>query len=410
MSGIPLPIPEISRPEPTKAPSANRRESDDDGYQKVSKKVSDDYERRQDSVKEKNEASGQSPAERSEPADRPDQGKKQTNTNETAGEDTSSSDIAAGQTAGDEDTQMAEDIVFTFAALQQAEVTPEDSAITPAVGFGAGKNGGWGKLAASELAGADAARRSAGLSSGSSSISAVPEGATAVNARFMTALDTEEVATDGKLRQSLFSEFLSEGDGKSDTRLLSTAGEAMASRLGAANQAAQNALAMTAARESAAHTALQSYTTSIELPVGHAQWGEQLAGKLSFLTTQGMKQAEIFLSPPDMGPMEVRVKVQQEQAHVTVHAAHPVVRDQLELNSHRLRDMLQQEGFTLAQFDVSDQRQSSGGEQSAGRQDGSGDPGAGASGNASGGELADGESSVSGSLDLSWQGEVDLYA
>jgi flagellar hook-length control protein FliK len=152
---------------------------------------------------------------------------------------------------------------------------------------------------------------------------------------------------------------------------------------------------------------LKGYATSIDLPVNHADWGDKMAGKLSWLTARNMSVAEIHLTPPDMGPMEVKVKLHHDQAIITVHAANPVVRDQLELNSHRLRDMLADQGVSLAQFDVSDSPQQQGGETPGGEHQGSG--GQGASETVAGGDT--GEAGLStGHLDLSWKGEVDIFA
>ena len=151
---------------------------------------------------------------------------------------------------------------------------------------------------------------------------------------------------------------------------------------------------------------LRSYATSVDVPVGQAEWGDKVMGKLSFLTARNMQVAEIHLTPPDMGPMEVKVRMQNEQANITVHAANPVVREQLEQNSHRLRDMLSEQGVELGQFDVSSQSEQQTSEQGEGHGGGSAGQGAGA--------LANGESEdevvQTGHLDLAWNGEVDLFA
>ncbi len=169
----------------------------------------------------------------------------------------------------------------------------------------------------------------------------------------------------------------------------------------------QNSAAQTKPAEGG--LALRSYATSIDLPVGHAQWGDQLVGKLAWLTTRNMQSAEIHLTPPDLGPMEVKVHVRNDQASVTVHSASPVVRDQLEVNGQRLRDLLSDNGLSLAQFNVSD----SSGQSSRGQGDGStgggGLPGEGGF-HASGADVSDGADMTAGVLDLSWRGEVDLYA
>lgn len=164
---------------------------------------------------------------------------------------------------------------------------------------------------------------------------------------------------------------------------------------------------MTTGNRQAAETVplLRGYTTSVELPVGHAQWGDQVVGKLTWLTARNLSEAEIHLTPPDMGPLEVKVRVQHDQASITVHAANPVVRDQLELHSHRLRDMLEQQGLSLQQFDVSGQSGNQAGGEHA--EEGSGRGPAQVS--ASVHEEAD-IPLASGSLDLGWNGEVDVFA
>ncbi|AXS82421.1 flagellar hook-length control protein FliK [Marinobacter sp. Arc7-DN-1] len=170
----------------------------------------------------------------------------------------------------------------------------------------------------------------------------------------------------------------------------------------------QGASGTNAAAKLTAETAgpLRSYATSIDVPVGHAEWGDKLVGKLSWLTARNMSVAEIHLTPPDMGPMEVKVRVQNEQANITVYSANPVVRDQLELHSHRLRDMLGEQGLSLAGFDVSDSPRQQTGDQGAGDSH--------ASGTATASPLADtgqdDDSLNSVNLDLSWKGEVDIFA
>lgn len=191
--------------------------------------------------------------------------------------------------------------------------------------------------------------------------------------------------------------------------LESTSNLSAANRLTGADLAGQLAQSQAQASGRLAETPapLRAYATSIELPVGHAEWGDKLVGKLTWLTANKLSVAEIHLTPPDMGPMEVRVKVQQDQATVTVHAANPVVRDQLELHSHRLRDMLNEQGISLDQFDVADSRDRQGGGQESGNEQGSGTV---AQGRHDDPEEHNSQVVDGGQLDLSWRGEVDLYA
>ncbi|MEC7376329.1 MAG: flagellar hook-length control protein FliK, partial [Pseudomonadota bacterium] len=216
-------------------------------------------------------------------------------------------------------------------------------------------------------------------------------------------LKSASAASDAPMTDSLKASLISDLGRNPDAGSLPASGLFQAAMDLVSQQAAGANNTARLAAESAAP--LRGYATSIDVPVGHAEWGDKLVGKLSWLTARNMSVAEIHLTPPDMGPMEVKVRVHNEQASITVHSANPVVRDQLELNSHRLRDMLGEQGLALAGFDVSDSPQQQSGQQEA------------ADGQAAGGAgttLVDGdpdnESVQAHTLDLSWKGEVDIFA
>ena len=84
-------------------------------------------------------------------------------------------------------------------------------------------------------------------------------------------------------------------------------------------------------------------------------WGPELGQRLMMMVGQKIQLAEIRLDPPDLGPMEVKVRMQQEQAHVVFNSQHAVVRDALEQALPRLREMFEQNGLALGDVDVQDQ-------------------------------------------------------
>lgn len=166
-------------------------------------------------------------------------------------------------------------------------------------------------------------------------------------------------------------------------------------------------LQQTGARaQEARESPLRQYTTSVQTPVQEqGKWGEQVAGKIAWMAGKSIQAADIQLNPPDMGPIDVRVQVQNEQASITVHAQNNAVRDMLELNSNRLREMLQENGLDLAEFDVSgnaadDER---GGESEQG-QPGSGEAGEGLL------VSQEGERVSTGTLSVSLPDGIDTYA
>jgi flagellar hook-length control protein FliK len=73
------------------------------------------------------------------------------------------------------------------------------------------------------------------------------------------------------------------------------------------------------------------------------------------MVSQRIQGAEVKLNPANLGPMEVRVHVQNDQASVFFTAHHGAVREALESALPRLRDMFEASGVELVDVDVSDQ-------------------------------------------------------
>src|SRR5690606_41715436 len=59
--------------------------------------------------------------------------------------------------------------------------------------------------------------------------------------------------------------------------------------------------------------------------------------------------------PAELGPVELKIQVHQDQATIQVQAQNASVREALEMHVHRLREALANNGLGLAQFDVSAQ-------------------------------------------------------
>lgn len=94
--------------------------------------------------------------------------------------------------------------------------------------------------------------------------------------------------------------------------------------------------------------------TSVPVTVGQPQWSQAVGEKVLWLAAQNVSSAEIRLDPPDLGPMQVKVSVNQDQTNVSFTSHHPVVREMLDQNLHRLRDMFTEQGLNLGSVDVSD--------------------------------------------------------
>lgn len=94
--------------------------------------------------------------------------------------------------------------------------------------------------------------------------------------------------------------------------------------------------------------------TAVPVTVGQPQWSQAVGEKVLWLAAQNVSSAEIHLHPQDLGPVQVNVSVNQDQANVTFTSHHPVVREALDQNLNRLRDMFSEQGLNLVNVDVSD--------------------------------------------------------
>ena len=82
--------------------------------------------------------------------------------------------------------------------------------------------------------------------------------------------------------------------------------------------------------------------------------GSELFDKIQMMTRGGLQQAVIRLDPPELGALEVRILVQQDQTQVQILSSSSVVRDLLEQQATRLRESLAEQGMDLANLDVQD--------------------------------------------------------
>lgn len=111
------------------------------------------------------------------------------------------------------------------------------------------------------------------------------------------------------------------------------------------------------AAESQTQNVARPYVSSLGIPVDDAEWSNQLGQKLMWMSARNIQSAELHLNPADLGPIDVRIQVGSDQSSISFNTQNQGVRELLEANIHRLREMLNnpaqadsdQSGGTLAQ-------------------------------------------------------------
>tara|TARA_Y100001949_G_scaffold172420_1_gene176384 strand:+ start:1041 stop:2282 length:1242 start_codon:yes stop_codon:yes gene_type:complete len=135
-------------------------------------------------------------------------------------------------------------------------------------------------------------------------------------------------------------------------------------------------------------------------------WSEAVVDRVMWLSSQNLKSAEIQLDPAELGRMEVRIDMTKDQTQVTFLSPHAGVRDALEGQMQRLRDMFTQQGMTM-DVNVSDQSRGWRGDGSGGESRDRGIAGVSAAGED---EVVQGSMEISSARAGGDRGLVDYYA
>jgi flagellar hook-length control protein FliK len=100
------------------------------------------------------------------------------------------------------------------------------------------------------------------------------------------------------------------------------------------------------------------------------EWTPALGARLMTMVANDVQHARIQLDPPELGSLEIRMQVQNDQASVQVSAQSHQVKDVLDSSAQRLRDALAAEGIELNDFSVSADSGGQGGDNGSDGSDG----------------------------------------
>ena len=134
------------------------------------------------------------------------------------------------------------------------------------------------------------------------------------------------------------------------------------------------AAAGTTAATAAAEQAPAVKMSPVYIAVGEKGWDQSVGERITWMLGNRIQQAEVRLSPPHLGPLEIRVSVQSDQASVSIAAPHVLTREAIEAAIPRLREMMQEGNLNLVNVNVEDR--SPGQHNTAGESGEGGDEGA----------------------------------
>jgi flagellar hook-length control protein FliK len=90
-------------------------------------------------------------------------------------------------------------------------------------------------------------------------------------------------------------------------------------------------------------------------PNSSVEWGSGLGERVSLMLNQKQNLATIRLDPPMLGKMDIQIQIKDDVTNVTINTQHAQTRDMVEGASQRLREFLQDAGYTNVNVDVSHQ-------------------------------------------------------
>lgn len=93
-------------------------------------------------------------------------------------------------------------------------------------------------------------------------------------------------------------------------------------------------------------------TQTVAQPVGTPGWSEEIGNKIVWMANRLESKAELVLTPPQMGRVEVSLSITGDQATANFVSGNPAVREALEAALPRLREVLAEAGIQLGQTQV----------------------------------------------------------
>lgn len=90
----------------------------------------------------------------------------------------------------------------------------------------------------------------------------------------------------------------------------------------------------------------------VNAPVGSRGWDAEVGQKIVLLANRQESRAELTLTPPQLGKVEITISVNGDQTSAAFVSASPAAREALEQALPRLREILAEAGITLGQASV----------------------------------------------------------
>jgi flagellar hook-length control protein FliK len=93
-------------------------------------------------------------------------------------------------------------------------------------------------------------------------------------------------------------------------------------------------------------------TLSVPVPMHRPEWGEAVGERVLWMVNQRIQSAQLVLNPPELGPVDVQLKMHNGEASVVFVSPHASVREAIENSLPHLRELFAGAGARLADASV----------------------------------------------------------
>ena len=182
-------------------------------------------------------------------------------------------------------------------------------------------------------------------------------------------VDADLADGDASFKEMAFSKTVSEVNGKQESNSQnnnqSRAGISISSSVAAAASQLQQVAQTTASSnlnlplsglpvDSLLSVGINPAAPAINSVVQNPAWSQGLTNQVAWMVQGNIQSAEIKLNPAHLGPLEVKLSIEDDVARLSFISSHAPVREALDAAMPRLREMLEQQGISLADVDVSE--------------------------------------------------------
>ncbi len=151
----------------------------------------------------------------------------------------------------------------------------------------------------------------------------------------------------------------------------------------------------------------QGLSQPITQNIHNSEWGGAVGQRISWMIGNKLQSAQLRITPAHLGPVDIKLSIENNIANVSFLSNHQVVREALEQAIPKLKEMLEEQKLDLGNVDISDKHQAGKGEEFA---DTGTQSGHGLSANESSATMEQKPSEEQSPAIISASGLIDFYA